>query len=637
MLYKQPSPFLEYLSNKYHDKFMTEVLRYLLAHRSFVESKLSDRAYLKYINLEDLDYQFVRLEDKGGNDIEFDVVVIPEIECEVTYGKHHDRDVESPDSMWLSITCRATVGETLENFKVLGVDDYTRKKREKPLAEDLVPIIPKDEYDKYAEEILTKFYPEAMDVRFQHSINVMLLAERMGISVAERPITADGSIFGQAYFKDVEAELYDRKTKEVRKVQVPKDTLIVDSDANALFSFGCQKFTVAHELVHFYLHRKAFNFAQILNNELSHIQCQVDGGLRGESRGAKNNWMEIHANGIAPCILMPKHLVIQQVGVLEKYYQRQGQSAIEYAEAIIQDIARIFDVSVYSARKRLLELGYEFAGGTLNWIDGHYVRPYFYMKGALAHDETYTVSSKDIYSKIFEGGGTSLFVAQGDFAFVENHLCVDSPKYIETNAKGEKQLTDYARTHMDECCIKFKCKSTDEFLSSSKLETHCYLCRDFSDSAFSLDIEIANNDKLLYNAEFPSRRKAYTDLVNEIKQKITFMSFTDTLNYLLEKLDVPQNVLAIDADLDEHTISRYCTGKTKVPDKRAIIAICIALHLPVDLTDIVLKQAKVSLSVGDPEDDALDFVIRTMRWVSVSDVNKALENMGFAPLTKNKK
>lgn len=92
------------------------------------------------------------------------------------------------------------------------------------------------------------------------------------------------------------------------------------------------------------------------------------------------------------------------------------------------------------------------------------IRPYFYMKGALAHDETYTVSRKDIYSKIFAGGGTSLFVAQGDFAFVENHLCVDSPKYIETNAKGEKQLTDYARTHMDERCIKFKCKSSDEFL-----------------------------------------------------------------------------------------------------------------------------------------------------------------------------
>lgn len=66
MLYKQPSPFLEYLSNKYHDKFMSEVLRYLLAHRSLVESKLSDRAYLKYINLEDLDYQFVRLEDKSN-------------------------------------------------------------------------------------------------------------------------------------------------------------------------------------------------------------------------------------------------------------------------------------------------------------------------------------------------------------------------------------------------------------------------------------------------------------------------------------------------------------------------------------------------------------------------------------------
>ena len=59
MLHKQPSPFLEYLANKYHDRFMSEVLHFLLAHKSLVESKLSDRACLKYINLEDLDYQFV--------------------------------------------------------------------------------------------------------------------------------------------------------------------------------------------------------------------------------------------------------------------------------------------------------------------------------------------------------------------------------------------------------------------------------------------------------------------------------------------------------------------------------------------------------------------------------------------------
>lgn len=631
------SLFIEYLQAKHHERLQAKVLGFLLNNRSLIQDRLPLNYNLKYIHLEDLDYQYVYLENKGTERIEFDVIVVPEIVCDVYDVVYRDMDVYSPSSIWLSVTCSAFVRDTLENFRILGVSEYSKKKSEKPLADDLVPIIYKKEYDAYAAEFLETYYPEAFGDQFVGPINVRLIAERMGISIIERSISDNGTIFGQAVFSSTSIPLFNRQENKVEEVYIPSNTLIVDTEATAWFSFGSKHFTVVHELIHFYLHRKAFNFARILNEELSFLQCQTDGGLRGETRDAKNNWMEIQANGIAPCILMPKHLVLHYVDVFMSIYKNKGYPILDIADMLIHDIANTFETSIYSTKKRLLELGFDFVGGALNWVDGHYVPSYLYNKESLAQDETYTVSVKDVYRKAFEGGITAVLLAQGNFSFIENHLCIDSPKYIESDGFGKSRLTEYARLHIDECCVKFKCRPKDVFAKNSTVGAWCYLSQDFNANIFGWELEIAENDKLVLSPEFPSKRREFTEHKNLVMSKIENMSFGDGLKYLLSSLNVSQEYLAIEADLDDHTISRYCTGKSKSPTKRTVIAICVALRLPAEITITMLHRAGIVLRRGDADDDMLDFVIRSMRNQTVKQINKLLKESGFEPLTKEKK
>lgn len=629
---REPNLFLEYLKEKHYFQLLNTVRGFLYANRTLVERKLNSGKRLLRMTIDDLSFQTVRFDDKGDDLIEFDVVISPEIECLVMYGKHHDVESDGVTDLWLSVTCQARLSDDFMHVNVLTIDDYSRKKQEKPLSGDLIPIIKKDEYDKYATEMLQRFYPEGLQQPCP--IDIATMVARMGILLVDRPISKDGSIFGQIYFKDSVARLYDRKTNAIQSIQVPGNTIIVDTDSNSLFSFGCRKLTIAHECVHFYLHKKAFYFAQIFNKNLSHIQCQRDGGLFGENVGSRNNWMEIQANGIAPYILMPSKMVLKKVKFLEDVYVSAGQKPLEYAEKLVQDIANFFDVTVYAARKRLLDLGFTLAGGTLNWVDGHYVRPFLYKKGSLGNDETYTVSCKDIQSKLFSGGPVALLAMLGNFAFVENHLCIRSKKYIEKDTDGEDVLTEYAREHIDECCIKFKCTTTNEFLSNSRLETYCYLCRDFS-RIFSIAIEVSQaNDEILKSPEFLSNQKEYKEALNEMRNGIATLSFTDSLKYIVDNMDITRKALEIDSSLSDKTIQRYLKGSVAKPDKRTIIALGLAMNLPVEIIFELLKKAGIVLVQGQPEDDTLHYVVTVLRGKSVEAINKYLESVGEPPLSK---
>lgn len=50
-----------------------------------------------------------------------------------------------------------------------------------------------------------------------------------------------------------------------------------------MLSFGSKNMTIAHECVHFFLNRKAFLFAQLMNKEIKSIQCEAKGVVSNSS------------------------------------------------------------------------------------------------------------------------------------------------------------------------------------------------------------------------------------------------------------------------------------------------------------------------------------------------------------------
>ena len=623
--------FLDYIYERFGETIHKSSLRFLLKHRHLVEDKIPSNYVLVYMNLEDIEYKTVRIDAKDDSRINFDIVVVPELDCSIKNPKNNDYDRELVTDIWLSISCSGDISKELKDFRIIETNEYSQMKPQKPLADDLVPVISKAEYEKYATEILEKFYPECLE-RTQE-VNAEELAKRMNLQFIKRAIKKDRSVFGQIFFKDTEVDLYNREKQQLEKLTVHKNTIIVDDETTALFSFGSENLTIAHECVHFYLHKKAFYFAQMLDKQLSHIQCKTKGGIVGVQAESKNNWMEIQANGIAPYILMPKNTFLEQYHKYEKMGSLIYRSKEEYIEDVIRKLSEFFKVSVYAARKRLIDLGVNEVCGVLNWIDGHYVKPYFYKEGSLASNETFTVSYKDIYNKICTGGNIALLIYQGNFVLVENHLCINSKKFVEKNEYGEDRLTEYARYHIDECCVKFKCETGDSFINSSKLEILCYLCRDFVKD-MSFDVEVSKDNAMLLNSpDLPSRYDDYRKTISEVKQAISYKQLPDILKYFVENLKLDVKSLAIDTGLDERTIRRYLNGENKVPDKRTVIALCMVMNLPPDIIDIVLRQSHIALAYGNEDDDALLSVISLMRGKSIKKINKYLTDIGAEPLT----
>lgn len=637
---KKQNSFLDYLeSDKFYDKIYISIFSWCKNNKSLLLEKIEKSynvSYLGHIEEDmDLDYINVWIDRKEDTKIEFDLAVEVSVDVEGVSGKHHDRDLYNAN-IWVMVYCSGSLYKKLNDFRILGIEEFNKSKPKKPLSGDFVPYIKKSDYDQYANEILDKYYfnhhPEARTNPIP--INVDELATNMGLSVCDTSISKNRSIFGQVFFADAEAKLFNPDKDLYEKRQIKKDTILVDSSAAYLRSFGSRNMTIAHECVHSYYHRHAFLFAQMFNEKLHFIQCQVNGVMKNGESNTTADWMEIQANGLAPYILMPKESFEDYAKNLFEHYNQFSRIGSNSINLIIDELAKTYEVTIYATRKRLIDLGYEQAIGAYNWVDGHYVRPYSFKKGSLAYDETYTVSYKDVYNEVVTNPVIAMSALMNDYVFVENHLCINHPNYIEKDRDGNLILSDYALIHMDECCVKFKYKTITGFKEGSELGLICYLSRDTS-KEIEFDLELSKlPEKKTDESLFKERYRVHTENVAEVSKAIIDMTFGEIIAYLMKYLDIKLYELEIDSGVNERTIRRYTNGENKKPDKRTVVALLRALNLPPRICDIAVKQAGISFINGDKEDNALLNAMMTLRNGSASDANRFMKLAGFEPLTK---
>lgn len=637
-LEKTHNSFLDYLeSDKFYDRIYGSIFSWCLRNKELLLDKIdgSNVSYITEIEDLELDFKNVWIDSKSDIKIEFDIAIEVTASVEGVSGKHHDRDSYCSRT-WVMVSCSGSLDKKLSDFYIIGVDEYNKSSPKKPLSGDLVPFIPRSKYDEYANEILEKFYfpynPEAK--KDPAPINMDELANRMGLSVINTSISENRSIFGQIFFADTEVIIYNSSKSLNEKRLIKKNTMLVDDKAAYLRSFGSRNMTVAHECVHAYYHRKAFLFARMFNKNLRYIQCQVNGEMKNAESNTTAQWMEIQANGIAPYILMPKESFEAYAKLLFNLYNKESQIGTNGINNIVQSLAVTYDVTVYAARKRLIDIGFEEATGAFNWVDGHYVRPYSFKRGSLGYNETFTISYKDVYRKVISDFRLSAHIWNNIYVFVENHLCINHPNYIVKDENGNTILTDYALLHMDECCVKFKYHSIKSFAEGYDLGLMCYLSRDTS-KEIEFDLEISGVATPKDEGLFTERYRVHTDNVAKVMKAIAGLSFGEIVGYIMKYLDITVKELEVDSGLTEKTIRRYINGQNTKPDMKSVVALLRGLNLPPKITQIAISQSGISFRNGHDEDDALYNVLLNLRHASVRDVNNFMKSLGFDPLTKN--
>lgn len=617
--------FRDYIADRFYSEFLDAINDYIGEDIDQLELYLSRIETIGDWEITDIIVQSVSVDDRPGMAIQFDAIVDAEFYVrEADY--HYDRDEEA--HQWFLISCEGNLDRDLEDMRITQTVMYDRKNTgSAPLSDALVPIIYSKDMEAVAEDFLCRNYPEAQ--RNPMPVDPVELAKKMGLSVELRPITEDFSVFGQIFFCDTTAEVYNTQTKSMELTEVKGKTIVVDPKNFFMRNLGSVNNTIIHECVHWDKHRKAFQLERLYNKSATQIRCQVVGGIKDSTARSATDWMEWQANTLAPKIQMPlTPFKIKAAEVVRKYRRAfNTDELVDVLEAVIDELAEFYIVSRLAAKIRLVDAGYEEAIGVYEYVDGGYVKPHRFRKKSIRRDQTFSIGFKDAVAESVFSPKLATKLKSGDYLFVDSHFCLNLPKYIRRTENGEAELTKYARCHMDECCLVFDLEVKSDGSYGKQFFTECALYRDAA-SNIVFEPHYSNDNKEKPN--HVQMLKDYNQDILSVARKLP-NSFSGSLDALIEWSGMTEEKLAEASYLSEKTIQRLRNDEPDNVTLETVVQLCIGMKLPPPLSRSLLRAARKDFM---PTEHHLvyQFLLDVCYTRSMEACNQELIAQGFKPL-----
>lgn len=594
----QNRSFMDYVAKRFDNQFWEIAERYLIDE--FDTSALSFYRLHRpgQPEIENVKVEHVWIDDLPGMEIQFDVALslslfFPEAD------HHYDNSEEK--TVWMMIKCRGNLEYHLDDFSVLSYSAYNGKSRtQNPLDDSLVPYIAYEQLEKTAHDFLTRHYPEALKITPVGKPPIWVdpseLAARLGLKVKTQRIREDAMVYGQIFFENTDIPLYDAEAGGEVSTTILEKTILVDPQMYLLRCLGSANNTIIHECVHWDKHRKAFALEKLYNPDASYISCEVVGGAASPLAKKSTEFMERQANQLAPRIQMPAEPFKAKAKEYITRFMREMdvRHTIDVMEAVIHQLESDFGVSKQAAKIRLVELGIEEAIGTFTYLDGHYVTPYSFRKGAIKLNQTFSIGAQDAAIQRFVNPKLRKLTEDGDYLFVDNHYVYNAPLYVEYGEDGRLELTGYARAHMDECCLAFDMAITSKVPDT--FHTACFLNREPSDITF--DITYHNGYQNAPQARQVEMRKKQQEEWLNIRRQMTDDP-EQCMGLLLDWRGMKYTDLGDAIDRNPKTISRTVKGLT-APSIETVVRICFGLHLPPTISEKLLAVLRCPLKPMDP-------------------------------------
>jgi hypothetical protein len=570
--------FAEFVKIKCYDSLCDAAGEYVTENWRQLDLYSKRVQHIENAEFIDATIQRVYVSDLPGMRVAFDVVL--ELEIEISEANRHN-DYSDECFPWIRVSCEGDLSQALCDWNIVNIEPYSKKNApENSLSDALVPYIPNDKLEDAATAFLKDNYPEALQIPHNGQppvyVDPAILAKRLGLTISIHRIKEDASVFGQLFFVDSDTEIFDVRTGVTKTVHVEAKTIVVDPEMYLLRNLGSVNNTIVHECVHWAKHRKVFELEKLYNDKASSISCEVVGGAKSEMASKATDHMERQANQLTPRIQMPAVPFKAKANeyITKFMHETRASHSIDVMEMVITALMVDFGVSRQAAKIRLVELGFEEAIGTFTYIDGRYVKPHSFKKGAIRINQTFSIGAQDAAIERFKNPVLRSLTENGDYLYVDSHFVFNTPLYVHYNADGKMELTDYARYHMDECCLVFDMTIVGNVRETC--HTACFLNREPSDITFEIayhngyenappERQIAMRQKL--QAEYTEIRKQMTDDPEQC------------MELLLKWRDTNYTELALEIDRNPETISRTVKGKTN-PQVETAALICFGLHLP---------------------------------------------------------
>ena len=590
--------FAEFVKDKCYNGLFEAAEKYTSENWQQLDLRLKRVSHVGSVDFVDATIQRVYVSDLPGMKVAFTVGL--ELELSVRDANQRS-DAEDECYPWIRVSCEGDLSRGLDDWKISGISPYNPGNAPpNSLSDALVPYIPYERLETVATQFLKDHYPEALKITPHGQPPVWVdpekLAEKLGLTVKIQRIKEDASVFGQLYFVDTETEVFDANAGVTKSIHVDGKTIFVDPMNYLLRNLGSVNNTIIHECVHWVEHRKVFELEKLYNASVSCISCEVVGGASASVAKKATELMERQANRLAPRIQMPAEPFTAKAKEHIAWFMRETNARHdnEVMEKVIVALEADFVVSKQAAKIRLVELGFDQAIGTFTYLDGHYVKPHGFRKGALKVNQTFSLSAQDAAVERFVNPELRTLTDSGDYLFIDNHYVYNAPLYVGKDESGRLDLTDYARSHMDECCLAFDMTITSKV--GEDYHTACFLNREPCDITF--EIKYHNGYQNAPQERQVEMRKKVQAEELEIRKQMTDDP-EQCMELLLKWRGMKYTDLGDAIDRDPKTISRTVKGET-APTVETAALICFGLHLPPVISMKLMEVLGCPLKPMDP-------------------------------------
>lgn len=594
--------FKDYVNSKCYNDIENAIIDYLKDHGDFVCRGLSH--FRDYISCEYDSHEVRKVFVQNQSDTKITCSVDIEVTLNCSWDSRYDIEQEQK-SYWLTVHCDVDLGSIPFAFAIKEVCSYNPKlKPVDGLDGQLVPYINKEKYEEVAEQILQKYYPEALQKPMK--VDMTKLADNIGLNIKYGSIDNE-KIYGQIFFADCNL---------LSSGKVKAGTIFVDKKVKLLVNIGSENFTIAHECCHWLLHRKAFLFQKSLNSQLTNIQCGVSGAMVSNLE-INTHLLEVQANAIASRLLMPKKQFIKKA---EEFISsmREGQtevSRLDVMECVIDMLASEFAVSKSAVKIRLVDCGFAEAVGCREWVDDKRVEPYLCPLDYVAKKQTFTASALDVAAETLAKPKLKELTQTGKVLYVDGHLVWNNKKYWSRTSEGLK-LTKYARGNIAESCLPFKVIVENQDAETFNL---CWLNREQNSSC---KIRTEFEEDVVYGIQdLADNQQEISGLYNELGNDIRH-----NFEVIFKYVGGTKSNIAQKAGVDIKSINNWENGEHA--QLLPFVRFCLALHLPYMITRELLSVVNLRLRTYKEDEFWIEQVMTTRFLCEVEECVKFLHQHG---------
>ena len=481
----------------------------------------------------------------------------------------------------------------------------------------LLPLLRREDYPRMAERMLRAYYPEAL--RGTRPVNAFTLARRMGLRVYRARLEPGSRVQGRVFFAPAAVSVRD-PDGHLTETAVEAGTVLLNRDLCP--DRETEAATLVHECVHYCLDRHFFRLQQLCAEEYPGW-CSRELGAAGTAGNRPADWMERHAERLPAYILLPEARVRQEAErVLARF---GGERTPEAMRRLIVDLAGRFGVPRPMVKLRLLQLGYPEAAGVMARTDGREVPDHGC--GRWKDGRTYTVSFRDAARLLREDGYFAGLLRSGRFLYAEGHFCLDGEQYLTRNAAGEPALTDYARRHMDECCLAFRNTGFRDIRAdyepgraARKRQVSAYEHRPVLAAAPD------TGARLKENADFVAQARLWAGLLEVIRGAEEFRA---ALQEILDRMGLTWEELSFRVGVNRKTLyGWYTRPDISLPH---LVCVCVALGLRADVGFALAELAECRIR-RCPNHELYLMMIASAPGLTVARCNEILRQEKLPPL-----